>query len=155
MTALSKKLSQNSGILIKVKGIFPLSVLKTLYHSFIQSHLNYCSLVWGFGCKNSLNPIFVAQKKAIRILAPGYVNYWYNKKTGQTPSHTKNFFNELGLPTVYTLILQKVLVCMQKIQISNAPQPILNMFTESNETIPNTCYNFFEILPTRLKFQKN
>ena len=155
IAALSKKLNQNVGILIKVKGIFPLHVLKTLYHSFIQSHLNYCSLVWGHGCKSSLNSIFVAQKKAVRVIAPGYVNFWYDKKTGKTPSHTKPFFSELALPTVYTIVLQNTLFFMQKIHTCKAPQPILNMFSVSYECIPNTCYKYFNTHSPRLKCQRN
>ena len=130
-------------------------MLKTLYHSFIQSHLNFCSLVWGLGCKSSLNSVFVAQKKAVRVIAPGYVNYWYDKKTGKTPTHTKQFFSELVLPTVYTLVLQNTLIFMQKIHTHKAPRPILNMFSSSADCIPNTCYNYYYIPPTRLKCQRN
>ena len=153
ITALSKKLNQNAGILIKVKGIFPLPVLKILYHSFIQSHLNYCPLIWGLGSKSSLNTSFVAQKKSLHVIAPGFVRFWYDKKTGQTPSHTKHHFQELNLPTVFTLVLQNVLIFMQKIHTSNAPQPIINMFSSSNDIIPGTCYNYFNIAPTRLSCQ--
>ena len=151
ITALTKKLNCNVGILMKVKGIFPNSVLRTLYHSFIQSHLNYCSLVWGLGCKSSLNSIFVAQKKAIRIISPGFARYWYDKNTGQTPTHTKPFFNNMNLPNVYTLILQNVLIFMQKVHTSKVPLPIINMFSLSYTLIPETCYNYFNITSTRLK----
>ena len=153
--ALTKKLNRNVGILIKVKDIFPNSVLKTLYHSFIQSHLNYCSLIWGFGCKSSLNSIFVAKKKAIRIISPGFARYWYDKNTGQTPSHTKPFFNNLNLPNVYTLILQNALIFMQKVHTCKVPRPIINMFSLSNILIPETCYKYFDsITSSRLKLLK-
>ena len=53
--SLASKISRNSGIMYKLKGIVPDSVLKTLYNSFIQSNLNYCSTVWGLRSKNSVN----------------------------------------------------------------------------------------------------
>ena len=155
IVALSKKLNCNVGILTKLKGIFPQSVLKTLYHSFIQSHMNYCSLLWGLGCKSSLHPIFVAQKKAIRVISPGFVRYWYDKKTAQTPSHTKTYFSDLELPNVYTVILLNVLTFMQKVHTDKAPQSIVNLFASGNKTIPKTCYNYFNIAPARLKCQTN
>lgn len=155
IVALSKKLNCNVGILTKVKGIFPLSVLRTLYHSFIQSHINYCSLLWGLGCKSSLNSIFVAQKKAIRVISPGFVRYWYDKKTAQTPSHTKKYFGDLKLPNVYTTILLNLLSFMQKVHIGKIPPSITNSFSLGNRTIPKTCYNYFNIQPARLKCQIN
>ena len=46
---LASKIARNAGVIYKVKGIVPLHVIKTLYNSFIQSHLVYCSNVWGLG----------------------------------------------------------------------------------------------------------
>ena len=89
INAISTKMSKNTGILYKMKGILPQKAMLTLFHSFIQSHLNFCSLVWGLGSKNSLNKLFICQKKAIRALIPGFVNYYYTKKTEQPPAHTK------------------------------------------------------------------
>ena len=92
--SLSAKIYRNCGILYKMKGILPHKAMLTLYHSFIQSHLNYCSLIWGMGSKNSIKTLFVGQKKAIRALIPGFVNYYYNKKTEEPPQHTKKAFHD-------------------------------------------------------------
>ena len=155
IAAVAKKLNQNAGILFKVKGLFPQKVMKTLYHSFIQSTLNYCTIIWGLGCKSSLNSIFVAQKRAVRVISPGFVNYWYDKKTGQIPSHTKMYFQELELHTIYSLVLLNILVFMQKIQLHRAPQSILDKFSLTDFQIPNTSYCNFEVPQTRLKCQTN
>ena len=62
---LSTKVSRNAGIIYNsLKGIVPQSILKILYDSFVQSHLNYCSSVWGLGSKSSLQPLYIAQKKS-------------------------------------------------------------------------------------------
>ena len=91
---LASKIARNAGVIYKVKGIVPLNVIKTLYNSFIQSHLVYCSNVWGLGSKRSVERIFTAQKRAIRGVKQGFVNYFYKKDTGELPAHTKNIFAE-------------------------------------------------------------
>ena len=67
-STLAAKISRNAGILYRLKGIVPHSVILTLYYSFVQSHLCYCSTLWGLGAKSSLNSIFSSQKKAIRAV---------------------------------------------------------------------------------------
>ena len=38
-STLASKIAHNAGVIYKVKGTVPLNVIKTLYSSFIQSHL--------------------------------------------------------------------------------------------------------------------
>ena len=42
-------------------------VLKVIYHAFFYFHLNYANTVWCQN-KNSLNRLFLLQKKALRII---------------------------------------------------------------------------------------
>ena len=146
-------MSRNTGILYKMKGILPQSALLTLFHSFIQSHLNYCSLVWGLGSKNSLKKLFVCQKKAIRALIPGFVIYYYKEETDEPPAHTKETFAKLNIPTVYSLILKNLLIFMHKIH--HAPQlipnAILAFFTQISEDDTDITREMSE----RLTTQKN
>ena len=105
-------MSRYVGILNKLKNILPFSARKNIFHSFVQSHLNYCSLVWGLGPKVCIEPLFAEQKKAIRALMPGYnINYY---KDGMTPCHTKAFFTEYGIMTVHSIILANILNFMHK-----------------------------------------
>ena len=64
INTLCTKISKNTGILYKMKGILPQKSMQTLFHSFIQSHLNYCTSIWGLGTKNCLKKLFVCQKKS-------------------------------------------------------------------------------------------
>ena len=122
--SLASKISRNSGIMYKLKGIVPDSVLKTLYNSFIQSNLNYCSTVWGLRSKNSVEPLFRAQKKAIRTVENRYNLFFYNKDTGECPCHTKEIFERNDFLTVHNLIAKNCLSMMQKVYIGLCPQPI-------------------------------
>ena len=83
--AIKAKMGRYVGILYKLKIFLPLSTRKNIFHSFVQSHFNYCSLVWGLGSKASIEPLFIEQKKAMRALMPGFtINYY---KDGVTPCH--------------------------------------------------------------------
>ena len=121
IAALRLKMSRNAGILFKVKGILPIKAMKTLYHCFIHSHLNYCSTIWGLGSKSSLEPLFIAQKRAIRSLIPGFVNYFYNKETQEKPHKTKQAFNTNSILTVHNQVLVNSLTHLQKIILGVAP----------------------------------
>ena len=63
--ALANKISINAGLFFRARHMFKIETLKKLYFSFIQSHLTFCPYIWGLGSKNSINSIFIAQKKAI------------------------------------------------------------------------------------------
>ena len=58
----------------KIKTLLPLKARLQIYHSFVQSHINFCSLVWGFSCKSTIEAIFCKLKKGLRavILIQGF-----------------------------------------------------------------------------------
>ena len=47
---IKSKMSQYIGVMYKLKHTIPLQARLLIYHSFIQSHLNFCSIFWGFSC---------------------------------------------------------------------------------------------------------
>ena len=61
---ISKKISRAIGIMNKLKQQLPTFILKILYDSLIQCHINYGILAWGFNTTN----IFKLQKKSIRVI---------------------------------------------------------------------------------------
>ena len=150
--SLSTKMSRNCGILYKMKGILPPKAMLTLYHSFIQSHLNYCSLIWGLGSKNSIKALFVCQKKAMRTLIPGYVNYYYNKTSKEPPNHTKQAFNENKILIVHSLILKNLMLFMHKLNYHAhlIPDGIIEIFPSSTTESEN-----IEVLTERLVSEAN
>ena len=113
INALKSKMSRYIGIMYKIKAFIPLQVRLQIYHSFIQSHLNYCSLVWGFSCKSHIDSLFSQQKKGMRAIMPGYVRYFY--KDGTPPTGTKSSFNSLSVLTVHSIIACNAINFMNKI----------------------------------------
>ena len=60
---IAKKLSKNVGIFYKLRNILQLNTLKCLYHSFIESYINYCLLIYGNAYSSHLKPLEIVQKK--------------------------------------------------------------------------------------------
>ena len=111
--AIKSKMSKYIGIMYKIKHSIPLKVRLLIYHSFIQSHLNFCSIVWGFSCKSNIDSLLTVQKKAMRAVMPGYVRYYY--KDGILPTHTKPAFKEYNIMTVQSIIAKNGLLFMGKV----------------------------------------
>ena len=65
---ISSKMSKSIFILKYLKYIFPINVLKTLYHTLVFPYINYCNIIWGSACKTTLRPVTLLQKKCIRII---------------------------------------------------------------------------------------
>ena len=126
--AIAKRISRNAGIFFRARHMFKISTLKTLYYSFIQSHLIYCSSIWGTGSRNSLQKIFIAQKKSVRAIT--FTDLYTKDQSTQLYSygHTKYLFNSNGILTVHNLILVQLLMQMHKIYISIAPSHTQSMF---------------------------
>jgi hypothetical protein len=87
---ISNKISREIGVLNKLKNYLPLSIMKLIYNSLIQSHLNYCNLIWGF----NNDRIFKLQKKAIRTITRSKYN-----------SHTEPIFKKLSILKLPDLFL--------------------------------------------------
>ena len=65
---ICSKISKSIAIMRILKFIFPKEILKMLYMSLIYSYLNYCNLIWGSAESGIIQPLFILQKKAIRII---------------------------------------------------------------------------------------
>ena len=75
--------------------------------SLVYSHINYCNLIWGAAEDGIIEPLFILQKKAIRIITKSHYL-----------EHTAPLFESLKLLTVYqvyklncSLFIYKFLNC--------------------------------------------
>ena len=131
--ALAKKIANNCGVLFRARHVLNMQSLKLLYYSFIQSHMVYCSGVWGLGSKTSLNSIFLSQKRAVRIMSFTKL-YKKDKLSGvYTYGHTKKIFKEYNLLSVHNLVLTQALNLLQKIKLGRAPVSISELFEINNQ----------------------
>ena len=127
IAAVKMKMSRYIGIMYKLKKHLPLEARLQIYHSFVQSHLNYCSLIWGFAAKAHIESLFVKQKMGLRAVLPGLVNYWF--ENGVPPTSTKSGFYEHKILTVHSIIAKNALMFIHKLK--NVP----NLLPTSIKTI--------------------
>ena len=135
IAAIRMKMAKYLGIMFKIKHRLPQNVRLQIFHSFVQSHLNYCPLVWGFSAKSHIESLFTKQKQGIRAVMSGYVNYWY--KEGKLPARTKEAFKELNILTVHSIIALQTLMFMHK--VSHFPK---SLPTAICSTIPSNIPKF-------------
>ena len=132
--AVKVKMNRYLGIMHKIKRFLPITARLQIYQSFVQSHINFCSLVWGFTSKSHIDSLFTKQKQGVRIVMPGHVNYHYNE--GQLPAHTRESFKEYGILTIHGVIVKNALLLMHRINHfpQTVPKSIRNLFPDN---IPN------------------
>ena len=114
INTVKSKMCRYVGIMYKIKHLLPVKARLQVFHSFVQSHISYCNLVWGFSAKSNIESIFASQKKGLRAVMPGYVNYFY--KEGEPPAHTKSSFNSMKIHTIHSIIIKNALLTMHKIK---------------------------------------
>ena len=73
------KLSRANGMLAKIRHYVPRNTLFSIYHAIFNSHLNYCSLVWGKLPDYILDKISSLQNTALRLI------YFKNRFESATP----------------------------------------------------------------------
>ena len=65
---ISKKIIRSIGAISKVRHFVELDILKSLYYALVYPYLTYCLVVWGNTYPSSLNPLFMLQKKIVRLI---------------------------------------------------------------------------------------
>ena len=66
--SVCRTLSQNIGVINKVKSYFPKPTLLMLYSTLISPYLEYGIIAWGHTHSSYLDRILLLQKKALRII---------------------------------------------------------------------------------------
>ena len=115
---ISNKCSKITGVLNRLKLLFPQEIKCLLYNSLIVPHINYCITAWGF----HRNRITIIQKKAIRIItASSYI------------SHTEPLLKQLNLLKVEDILTLQELKFYFKYN-----QGILPKYLQNWNFIPNS-----------------
>ena len=114
---LANKISRNCGIMNRVKHLLPESTLKTLFHSLIQSYINYGLLLWG-GCPDTTtNRIRQIQKQCIRTI-----------KNAPWRAHTEPRMKQLKILKMDDQFKLQCLIMTHDIIYKNCPDLFCNKF---------------------------
>ena len=89
--------------------------------------VNYCSEIWGNTYVTNLNPIYILQKKSMRIIS----NVGYRDSTN-------DLFYNLKIVKFYDLIKIKICVAIYKAKYSILPSNLLSLIDLNLNTVYNT-----------------
>ena len=159
---LATKLRSCTGRLYRIKDLIPERLHKDIYHTLFESHLAFGISVWGGVSFNKLEPIFITQKKCVRILFGDYEAYadkfktcarcrpYGNQKLGSefySREHSKPLFINEDILTVQNLYRYHTIFDLYKILKLRIPISLYLLFHRSQrkETLlitPNPSINF-------------
>ena len=114
---IKPKISKSIAVLYKFKDFVNQVSLYTLYCSFILPYISYCVEVWGNTYKTNTKPIFILQKRAIRIV---------NKTTYR--EKTNPLFIKLKALTFNDLVDFKTVQIMYKAKNKLLPSSIIRLY---------------------------
>ena len=117
---LSNKIARNVGMLNKLKHFLPDYIMKTLYSSLIESHLQYCTLLWAISHITHIRKLQL-QKKAIPIITSSHYI-----------AHTDPLFGMTKLKKLEDLYKYQLGIFMHKVTYSQLPQNMSSMFLRTD-----------------------
>ena len=122
---LSNKIARNLGKLNKLKHFLPVYIMKTLYSSLIESHLQYCTLLWAHSHVTNIRKLQLLQKKVIRLITSSHYI-----------AHIDPLFSMTKLLKLDDLYKYQLGIFMHKVTHFQLPQNMSSMFLRT-ENIHN------------------
>ena len=144
---LNKKLRSACGRIYRIKKCLPESLHKQIYHSLFESHLGFAISVWGGVSHNQLLPLFITQKKCVRMIFGDNKSYhnkfmtcarvrplesqrlgadFYRKES------TKPLFAEYELLTIDNLYRYRIIMELFKIIKFRTPMSLFSLLNISD-----------------------
>ena len=104
-----------------------------LYNAIFKPHVNYCIEVWGNTYENNTNPVFILQKKVMRIVCHA-----------SSLDHTSKMFCQLDILKIYDLIDFNTCIFLYKVFHKLVPLTLQDKFSmSSSKKYKNNFYVMF------------
>ena len=115
---ISMKIKRSIGVLKRTRSYLPRASLITLYRTLIETHLRYCSVIWGQCGETLKDKLQALQNRALRTIA------------GQKFEHADHsrLLVGYGLLSVQNLIKMDMGICVYKILNDQAPEEFKHIF---------------------------
>ena len=131
--------------LCRIRNFLPQDLHNEIYRTLFESHLSYGITVWGNVSINRLEPLFITQKRCIRILFGNKNAYFdkfetcarvrpFNHSNHQLAAEhfmlegTKLLFNRNNIFTVHNLYKYHTIISIYKIIRSRTPISLYSLF---------------------------
>ena len=119
---VKNKISKGIGIIYKARSVLSKTSLVSLYYSYVYPYLTYCIEAWGCAMQTNLLPLFLLQKKIIRLIT--FSPYL---------AHTGPIFLNLQLLPLEKIFFSRVGLVMFKCSNNMLPNVISNLYIKNNE----------------------
>ena len=116
---LCTKISKAAGAMYRLKNKAPITVLKLIYHSLVDSHLRFGIMSWGSAKSTALKALKTVQNRIIKMLCPNSLSL----------DEAYKHLNVLPLEKLHQLELAKFIYY---IQIRKTPKMFQNYVTPIN-----------------------
>ena len=134
ISSILKKISPLIGLLSKLRHYLLKFASLLLYNSLILPHLSYGLEVWGSIYHTSLTPIYILQKKIVRIIM------FKDKYTHSTP-----LFNSLGILHIFNQFKYQICIFIHDLLHNRLPRTLHDYFSSPVHSYPtrsSTNFNF-------------
>ena len=128
INAISNKISSGIGSIKRISHCVPPATLHNIYHGLVQSHFDYCSVVWGNCAKTLSDKLQRLQNRAVRVLT----HSTYDADANQ-------LFKELGWDNLETRRQKLKAEMVYKSLNGLAPNYLSSKFNQRSDVI--TSYN--------------
>lgn len=141
---LKEKLNSSINIIKRIMKFIPKTEYHKLYDSLFKSHLSYCISCWGGISINKLNPLFLLQKRCVRLLFGkiptfDHASFYetcarvrtyaeHTAKKNFELEHTKSIFNSEKILSVKHLYILHSFVELFKIMKERQPISLHELF---------------------------
>ena len=115
---ISKKIKRNVGVLSKLRYYVDTDILVNLYYALVYPYLIYGILTWGNTYATTLQPIFILQKKVVRLITFSAFD-----------AHSSPLFKRLNIMKLHDLVDYCTAVFMYKFKNNILPIIFDRFFT--------------------------
>ena len=131
-----KKIKRSVGILSKLRHYVNIDILTNLYYSLIHPFLTYGIIIWGNTYSTTLQPLYILQKKAVRIMTFSSFN-----------EHSTPLFRLLAIMKLSDLVTFHIALIMHKFHNKLLPSyfdsffnPVLRIHNYNTRSAANQSY---------------
>ena len=147
LTSLNMKLKSACGRIYRIKKCLPEYLHKQIYHSLFESHLSFAISVWGGVSSNQIKPLFITQKRCIRMIFGDNASYIDKFKTSARvrplesqrlgadfykKESTKPLFLKHELLAIENLYRLRIIVELYKIIKYRTPMSLFSLYKISD-----------------------
>ena len=118
-TYIAKKIKRSIGILSKLRYYVTLDTLITLYYALQYPFLIYGILIWGNTYPSKIKPLFILQKRAIRLIT-----------FSKFDEHTSPLFKITGILKLFDLLTHHISLLIFKFHNKLLPTVLISIFDQ-------------------------